>query len=501
MMENIDNKCCGHFAKDSQKTEPKQERPSAPPGPRGPPLIGQAFNLDTDHMHIQFMEWQKRFGDMFMFKVFGKHYLVISHPDILRKMFIECEHAQMFNDRPASFMGKYVIERTKDIVFRNHDEKQTILKREALDYIENRLLEEQWFYGSVYEELKDVVKHFDTVQGSPVDILAVLDSLSTKVIGLLLSGKRIRPEDPEYACLSGFMDTGSKLGTVKNQTVLTKLPGVRKIPGHLKELYDLLSVDKEKLKKYFITDNSNENGLVAHLKQLSSRLVKEGQEAWLDEDFIMGVIMDLTAAGIVPLQNTLSVLFLVLVHHPSVQENIRNEIKKTMTSQHTSVSVKDFDKMPYSAACMLELKRFHTPLPISARHSNRSGIAKFESYTIPKNTEIFSNLFGIHHDERFWSDPWSYTPERFLADDGNVVSHDHPIMKNFVATGVGPRQCVGSKFSERIMFLTAVNILSRFKLETVSDQPAPPCDPRQFQPGVVTRAPTFKCKLVVSESN
>jgi hypothetical protein len=52
------------------------------------------------------------------------------------------------------------------------------------------------------------------------------------------------------------MDTGSKLGTVKNQTVLTKLPGVRKIPGHLKELYDLLSVDKEKLKQYFITDNS-----------------------------------------------------------------------------------------------------------------------------------------------------------------------------------------------------------------------------------------------------
>lgn len=89
-------------------------------------------------------------------------------------------------------------------------------------------------------------------------------------------------------------------------------------------------------------------------------------------------------SAIVPLQNTLSVLFLVLVHDASVQDKIRKE----MADLTSDISIADVDKMPYISACMLELKRFHTPLPISARHCNRTGEAKFEDYTIPKDTEV-----------------------------------------------------------------------------------------------------------------
>lgn len=169
------------------KPETKQPNMAVPPGPRGPPLIGQAFNLDTDHMHLQFMEWQKRFGDMFMFKVFGKSYLVISDPDILRSMFVTCEHASRFNDRPASFMGKYVIDRTQDIVFRQCDDIQQTLKTFSMNYVENTLMQEKWFYDNVYEECEDIVKTLEQTQGSAVDITDILDKFSVKVIGLLVS--------------------------------------------------------------------------------------------------------------------------------------------------------------------------------------------------------------------------------------------------------------------------------------------------------------------------
>ena len=46
--------------------------------------------------------------------------------------------------------------------------------------------------------------------------------------------------------------------------------------------------------------------------------------------------------------------------------------------------------------------------------------------------QIFSNLFGIHHDERFWADPWAFQPERFLTEQGTVVADDHPVMKKYV---------------------------------------------------------------------
>lgn len=479
------------------ESDTKDVEMTEPPGPRGPPIIGQAFNLDTDYMHIQFMEWQKRFGDMVMFKAFGKPYLTISRPDILRKMFVTSENANRFNDRVASFMGKYVIERTKDIVFRKCDEKQQTLKMATLNYVENTLMEEKWFYEDICEECDDVVKTLEQLKDAPVDIVEVLDKFSVKVIGLLISGRRIKEEDEEFKSLCGFMEAGNELGTVKNQTILTILPGVRKLPGHLKDTYDVICDEKEKLKQYFIIENKSERGLVAMLKQLALSVADDTGETWLDEDFIMGVIMDLTAAAIVPLKHTLSVLILVLTHHPGVQDKIRQE----MQTAATQVTIDQVSNMPYTAASVLELKRFHTPLPISARHCNRTGSAKFETYKIPKNTEIFSNLFGMHHDERFWTDPWEFQPKRFLTKEGTLIPEDHPNMKNLVVNGVGPRRCVGAKFADNVIFLVAASILKKFHILPCESEPLPPCDPRQFLPGVVTCAPDFKCVILETGYN
>ena len=167
---------------------------SAPPGPRGPPVFGQAFNLDTSHMHIQFLEWQKQYGDFFMFKVLGKHYLVISHPDILRRMFVTCENASRFNDRPSSFVGNYIIDKTKDIVFRCYDDKQIYMKQTCMCYIENVSLREDWFREKMTIEmeslLKDVTQYRNSSDGSlssSKSVLDIFDRCTTRVIGLLVS--------------------------------------------------------------------------------------------------------------------------------------------------------------------------------------------------------------------------------------------------------------------------------------------------------------------------
>ena len=66
---------------------------------------------------------------------------------------------------------------------------------------------------------------------------------------------------------------------------------------------------------------------------------------------------------------------------------------------------------------------------------------------------------------------------------------------SLVATGVGPRACVGSTFSENVMSLCMTHILSHYQIRQSPDNPLPDCDPRKFLPGVVTRAPDFVCYL------
>lgn len=469
----------------------KNAKSCRPPGPRGPPLIGQAFNIDTDHMHHKFMEWQKIHGDFFMFKVLGKHYVVISHPDILRKMFDTGKNSCVFNDRPLSFMGTHIIGDTKDIIFRKFDEKQKQLKQAAWCYVEHTIKTEQWFYECVCEELQNIVHKLQSHTGKLVNLSEIWNSFAAKIIALLLSGKLTEDEHSQVQSLVSFMEASNELGTVKNQTILTAIPGLRKIPGNLKDLYDNVVEERDKLQKYFLDEGQSDRGLVAMLKKHGKELYETTGDNWLDTGFVLGVIMDLTAAAIVPLQRTLSVLFLVLAHHPAVQVRVRQELM----SLGRLPTVNDLEQMMYTRACMLETKRFHTPLPISARHCNRAGDAQFDKFNIPKNTEILSNLFGIHHDERFWEQPWDFLPDRFITENGILLPEDHPIMKNMIATGVGPRACVGSTFSENVMSLCMTHILFRYHIRQVPDSPLPDCDPRKYLPGVVTRAPDFSCCL------
>ena len=37
----------------------------------------------------------------------------------------------------------------------------------------------------------------------------------------------------------------------------------------------------------------------------------------------------------------------------------------------------------------------------------------------------------MHHDERYWNDPWRFEPERFLGEDGCVLQPDHPDRRRY----------------------------------------------------------------------
>ncbi len=46
-------------------------------------------------------------------------------------------------------------------------------------------------------------------------------------------------------------------------------------------------------------------------------------------------------------------------------------------------------------------------------------------------TFVFPNLWGLHHDERYWEKPWEFNPSRFI-EDGKVVAPDHEKKQRFV---------------------------------------------------------------------
>ncbi len=40
--------------------------------------------------------------------------------------------------------------------------------------------------------------------------------------------------------------------------------------------------------------------------------------------------------------------------------------------------------------------------------------------------QVWCNLFSLNHDPEYWEDPWTFNPERFLDEQGQLVGPDHP---------------------------------------------------------------------------
>jgi len=50
--------------------------------------------------------------------------------------------------------------------------------------------------------------------------------------------------------------------------------------------------------------------------------------------------------------------------------------------------------------------------------------SEFNGYTIPEGTVLLANLYGVHHDPRYWEKPMEFLPERFLHSDGTLKTSD-----------------------------------------------------------------------------
>lgn len=158
-----------------------------------------------------------------------------------------------------------------------------------------------------------------------------------------------------------------------------------------------------------------------------------------------------------------------MVLHPDIQAKAQSEIDTVVGTGNRSVSDSDLPNLPYLHAIVKETLRMHPPGPLLswarlAIHDTHLG-----HHFIPAGTTAMVNMFAITHDEKIWSDPNEFKPERF------IMNEDVPIMGSdlrLAPFGSGRRTCPGKAMGLATVELWLAQLLQSFKWVPSDDQSA-----------------------------
>ena len=468
-----------------------------PPGPWPLPFIRNILCINNRKMHLTFYELSQKYGKIFRVSLLGEEIIVINDINMLRKAFLAEEYGSIFADRPHSFISKYILF-DADIAF-GRANKVTYALRNMLhkglkvfgDGVARFELQDN-------EELDRLVMEFNKHTGEDFDLCLSLKKSFANWMSTLITGQKAKECDSRLVW--DLNDSGTPLCTAGTNTLLTRLPFLRFLPGYLGRVYrDCVDARDRALQRFFYL-NDNEphvfieetDGLIGKMLDLQKELnLRAGYEIVSN---LRGLILDILFAGTDTTYCALVNSFALLLKNPECKKKIRTEID-TIVGHSRPPSLDDRRYMPYTEAFILEVHRYTSEVPLGLPHMCQKDVS-FEDYDIKKDSLVFPNIWFIHHDEKLWHDPWNFRPERFLDATGELLPTDHELRQACILFSIGRRACPGKTLAMTRTFLYLTRILQEFDIEPPSSGYVPNDDPRCYSPGSVIHVGEYLCQVI-----
>ncbi|KAL3725913.1 hypothetical protein ACJRO7_030881 [Eucalyptus globulus] len=139
----------------------------------------------------------------------------------------------------------------------------------------------------------------------------------------------------------------------------------------------------------------------------------------------------------------------------------------THVGKSRPVEESDVKKLTYLQAIVKETMRLYPPVQIAVR-SSMEECTFSGGFRIPTGTRLLFNIAKIQRDERVWSNPDKFQPERFLTTHENVDMRG----QNFelIPFATGRRSCAGTSLALHTVHLVLASLLQSFEISTVSDE-------------------------------
>jgi len=195
-----------------------------------------------------------------------------------------------------------------------------------------------------------------------------------------------------------------------------------------------------------------------YLRELEK--AEEGDsKARISEDWLGPIIRDFFNAGSETSTTTLTWMVMYIAAHPEVQKKVQDEIDDVFGKGEHDFSLSDKEKLPYLEATIIETQRLASIAPFSIPHTTIKD-TEFKGYKIPKDTTVLANLYSSSIDTRLWKDPHTFSPERFMDEEGKVNKPEY-----WIPYSMGRRMCLGEQLAKQELFLFTAYMVNSFHIK------------------------------------
>ncbi|MTI33176.1 cytochrome P450 [Xanthovirga aplysinae] len=176
----------------------------------------------------------------------------------------------------------------------------------------------------------------------------------------------------------------------------------------------------------------------------------------MNDEQIIDELMIFFFAGHTTTANALSWTIYLLAKHPKFLFHL-----KSLTE---NINLEECIHHPYLLAVLKESLRLYPPI----RGVDRAALEddSYQEFSYPKGTMIIIFLYGLHRNPKFWKQPNTFNPNRFLKENNKQFP-----LKAFFPFGGGPRSCIGYNFAMAEMTIFLKTFIHRFGINTTAQIP------------------------------
>ncbi|XP_022717026.1 geraniol 8-hydroxylase-like isoform X1 [Durio zibethinus] len=431
---------------------------SLPPGPMNLPIIGSLHRLGS-HPNQSLFELAKIYGPLMTLRLGCVTTIVASSAETAKQVLQI--HDQNFSDRtvPDVVASQPNPESTLawalgDSRWRNrrricNTQLFTVQRLNSLQHLR-------------HEKVQQLIEHIkkQRVSGSQVNIGQVVFATALNLISTTIFSIDI--VDPEFNTAQEFknlvwriMEDSAKPNLSDYFPMIKRfdLQGIRK---HIRPSYTRLhEIFDEMIDKRMEAKASNS---MTRSGDLLDVLLDQCEENGSDfsRQNIKPLILDLFIAGSDTSAITTEWAMAELLKRPEVLQKTRRELAEAIGNER-SVKESDMDRLPYLQAVVKETMRLHPAAPLLLPYKAKNHVEIYR-YIIPKDTQVLVNAWAIGRDPKYWNDPFSFCPERFLDSSLDYRGRDF----EYIPFGAGRRICPGLPLAVRMMHLMLASMVHSF---------------------------------------